>query len=97
VITLPKRHAAKIAAVIAATVIHLRVSCETARLNSGIERKAIKESAIAVSSQRGKSLIADRALVIAPEIAVVGSVMPAFYILFLRAFGDGGGILGIFT
>jgi hypothetical protein len=42
-----------------------------------------RESAIAVSSQSGKSLIADRALVTAPEMVDTGSAIGAFYIFWL--------------
>jgi hypothetical protein len=62
IITLAKRLTVNIRNVIAATVIHVWVSSDTAPRNFEIERKVARERAIPASNQSGRSLITERAL-----------------------------------
>jgi hypothetical protein len=64
----------------AAAIIPVRPSRETAPSNPGATTKVIRESAIPVSSQSGKSLTADNALMTTPEVVTIGSGKREFYI-----------------
>ena len=77
-ITLAKRHTAKIPNASAAAVIHVRGASDSESPNFGIERKAAKERAIAVSNQSGRSLMTERALVASDAVEVATGSMQAF-------------------